>query len=288
MDVFLFLDGGVTGLKAKLANLFADSSGKVMAKKQRDILVVTDEDSLRERKKCVKGTIDQVEHMVVISAVGTPEMPNKRRLAPFSGTNMGCFIGQLIAPPLSELWIGVQPEDRKAILGDALKAIGGPGVEPSTGRVYHTHTHPVFWHSMDPMFFKELQHAYILPKFINLSTSDGGLELAMLEANVPTISVCINESHQAALIERLEAKIVGMMMNSTNRFYDARLAAVLGAQPANLPGPSASSVVDVEREEVQTEPDSECPGVDEPTGLAVKKQFQDRLAALKTMIAAQK
>ena len=243
------------------------------------------QDSLRARKGCVRGmhALDQMEFMSMISATSLDDMLLIKRRH-FGGSNQGNKLGDMHLPKLEDLW-RTTSEERAAILGSSLKPVGGAtvGLTPGRGsKPSPKDLEPVFHHTMDPKFYCELVHSYCLKRFLNLSATDGLLEMQMLELKVPTVSVCLNDNHKKALKDRIEVLMLKAMLDAQNSsFHEPSFAALFKAPEKKHPPALKPNEKKPQPGSAKDPPKDPSPKDPPKSSASLMEDFQKRLEDIK-------
>ncbi|CAJ1452204.1 unnamed protein product [Effrenium voratum] len=201
-DFFFCFDGGHTGNMSKLMQAFVDADGKPVDKYSHRIVLCHDEDSLRERRGCVRSNqvFDVSEEMRVVSGrdLASMGLPFLRRIH-FSGTNFGTKIGDIVMPNFGLAW-QLPCSAKHEIHGTWRKAVGGVAQgDDNAGRGVKRKTadtvEPVFWHARPLKFWQEITHNFKLCALVDFACSDGVLAFACAKARIPYLGYALPTPH---------------------------------------------------------------------------------------------
>ena len=264
-----------------LMKCFINDLGNPVPKKTKLIYVNYDEDSLRQRKGCVRpGTsFDCVEHMhIVTKSDFTQTLPHCKRLY-YGGSNISNKVGDVVLANYEALW-SLPCKIKFDIHGAYRLACGGPtadeeGPGRGTKRKTVNTVEPVFWRGRPVKFYQTLISDYKLEKgIIDLTAGDGTLMIHCAKERIPYLGFTLSEAHSKALKQRATAMLLEAMFTAGDRLYNPELALLMKAPVAAAPsGPAKPSSQAAAVKRVVEPAAGATPGV--------LDEFQAKLAAFK-------
>ena len=288
-DIYFILDGGMHSYRQKALNCFVDDDGTVLSKSEKLVYLLFDEESIRQRKGCVRGmnAFDQVEYMSMVNATSLDEMPSKTHKF-FPGTNQGNKLGDLKIPRMDSLW-KLEPTARKELYADPANLfwaeVGGPTPQPDgskgPGRGAKKPAvtkEPVFWHPSEPNFYEELVHSYCLRDVYDMTAGDGTAALLFAKLKLPYVGLCLTQRHMDELTEWLEYKHFSASFSTepTLAAMFPQITSTPSAAPKAAAKASASGAP-------MPNPPNPAPGTKpqgNQTASELMKSFQEKLKAL--------
>jgi hypothetical protein len=231
-----------------LMKCFINDGGNPVPKKIKLIYVMYDEDSLRQRKGCVRpGTsFDCVEHMNIVTKNDfTQTLPHCKRLH-YGGSNISNKIGDVVLANYEALW-SLPCKLKYDIHGAFRIACGGPTADeegPGRGNKRKTvHTvEPVFWRGRPVKFYQTLISDYKLEKgIIDLTAGDGTFMIHCAKERIPYLGFTLSEAHSKALKQRATQMLLKSMFTAGDRLYNPELALLMKAPGGATPSGSAGS-----------------------------------------------
>ena len=216
---------------------------KPVDKYSHRIVLCHDEDSLRERRGCVRSNqvFDVSEEMRVVSGrdLASMGLPCLRRIH-FSGTNFGTKIGDIVMPNFGLAW-QLPCSAKHEIHGTWRKAVGGvaqgddnagSGVKRKTADTVE----PVFWHARPLKFWQEITHIFKLCALVDFACSDGVLAFACAKARIPYLGYALSTPHLEQVRLRLIEQVMSSMCDEKDPIYDPKLASVNQGTTSSQPG----------------------------------------------------
>jgi len=230
-DQVVMFDGGTHGHERLFKGVFKDTSTPVSAADLKILrtTIITDEESLKERRRSARGVIKQGETMYTFTS-GRLRLPLRRR-AIFPGTNRGDSIGPVMLDPTSDTWT-LSFKTKKLLFGKNRIPVGGrvdsessvdedegsdsdeeadeSGQEASKTKaaakalVHKDETiEPVFYRARARKLFEELVHGQCWRSVISLLPSDGALARACVLKGLHFTGICFTETHAEELFDWL-------------------------------------------------------------------------------------
>jgi hypothetical protein len=232
-DLYLLLDGGMTGNMAALMKPF---QGKERASKS--LTIIKEQASVDARHERVRGVgnIRQTETMILVSQVPLNLPPQKYKT--YWGSTGGEIIGPVVLPPAERQWCTTWATKKLVLGADQLIEVGGklevdaPEHKRKKQRVDDT-IEPVFFHSLPERFWLEVLEAFNIIGVIDLCAGEGTCALAAYRKLVPYVGICFTEQHAARLHAHLEKTILGCMTTATDPLYDVRFATAVTVADAD-------------------------------------------------------
>ncbi len=222
-DVVAIHDGG-RGLKQIVESPFRLVSSKSAALdvEQKTVTVVMNEDSVRARKKRVKGgdaysaksTIHVMSARTLVPDV-VPEKPHTK----YPGYNVGDVIGFVTVPPLASLW-NMSRKEKVSVFGGRLVATEdgdeGSDIPAPTG------IEPLFHNcTLSETFYANWYSSYSVVGVVDLSAGAGEAAKAALTARIPYVGVCMSEEHANSMEEMLTDWVLARMRQEGHTLYKA-------------------------------------------------------------------
>ena len=282
-DMFFVLDNCEHHHMPTMLKCFVNDQGNSIPKKTKLIYINYDEDSLRQRKGCVRPrtSFDCVEHMTIVTRSDFVQtLPHCKRLH-YNGSNISNKLGDVVLGNYETLW-SLPCKVKYDIHGVYRVACGGPTPEEEgPGRGVKRKTvqtvEPVFWRGRPLKCYQTLISDYKLEKgIIDLTPGDGTLLIHCAKERIPYFAFALSEAHAAALKQRAVQVILEAMFTAGDRLYSPELAslmrkpgsAVAAAGPAKKKGAASAS----------TDGDAEPKAAGSPS---ILDEFAAKLAALK-------
>ncbi len=139
-----------------------------------------------------------------------------------------------------ETWI-CHRGTKKKLLEGAIFMSGGAGPEPEETRVVDDDdSEPIFWHSRHRHQHIELIHTVKPVATIDLTPGDGWLAFQHIRHRIPIVVVCLTETHQSLLNERLETLVFHAMTDPASELHDATLSGSVADEAQNPKAPPAA------------------------------------------------
>ena len=134
-----------------------------------------------------------------------------------------------------ETWI-CHRGTKKKLLEGAIFMSGGAGPEPEETRVADDDdSEPIFWHSRHRHQHIELIHTVKPVATIDLTPGDGWLAFQHIRHRIPIVVVCLTETHQSLLNERLETLVFHAMTDTASELHDATLSGLVADEASKNP-----------------------------------------------------
>lgn len=245
-DVYVFQDQG-RKMDSTFSGPFSTGKGELKDIHSKKYHVFLEFDSLVARRRVGKGRkrVEQL-HGLHIFCQSEDVLPNKRCKTYLCDTR-GDVIGPVVIDDHrrgdNKVW-SLQYGDKKAALGDALRAVGGPvdddDVDDDTSAVLMPDSLvPFAWLSFSKLFFANLLDFLNAGAVIDFTPGDGNLAAAAVEMNRPYLGFCHSEKHCILLYDRLLTLVQEAMAEEGNGLYTpAFVQAMKGNKPKPpVPGP---------------------------------------------------
>ena len=186
-ETFFLLDGGATGNASSLLRAFHGSE-----KVSKSFTVLKDLVSLGLRHERVRGVgnTKQTETLLIVSHSAITLPPVKYQVYP-GGTN-GDVIGPAVLTPAETQWQATWGEKKKIFGPEQLIEVGGrleaDAPEPKRKKPRTDATmEPVFFHSMQVLFYQELLDAFNLIGVTELCPGEGTCAIACMKKMLPYV-----------------------------------------------------------------------------------------------------
>ncbi len=283
-DMFVFADGGRTGLTSRFMKTLTDKVEKIgnkeAVKSKRILTIGYEQESLQRRRRTVRGWTPQLENVYIIAQ---PQMLNsmptrkRKRFGEASSTNKGTLLAPVPVPRFEETWT-LPWATKKDLLGPFRMPVGGrtdggddeeeedeedelpPTVQELAGQRKKRKTRaegeePLFYQSLKSVeLWEEVLHSVCVNKaVVAFTVGDGNLLEACLKLNIPAVGFCMTPAHMSSMHERLVKKLLDLMADATSPFFSAEYAQTI---------PSASAPAAPTPHEPQ--PEVPKPGVPKP------------------------
>lgn len=246
-DVYVFQDQG-RKMDSTFSGPFSTGKGELKDIHSKKYHVFLEFDSLVARRRVGKGRkrVEQL-HGLHIFCQSEDVLPNKRCKTYLCDTR-GDVIGPVVIDDHrrgdNKVW-SLQYGDKKAALGDALRAVGGPvddddvDDDTTSAVLMPDSLVPFAWLSFSKLFFANLLDFLNAGAVIDFTPGDGNLAAAAVEMNRPYLGFCHSEKHCILLYDRLLTLVQEAMAEEGNGLYTpAFVQAMKGNKPKPpVPGP---------------------------------------------------
>ncbi|CAK9038886.1 Uncharacterized protein SCF082_LOCUS22815 [Durusdinium trenchii] len=223
-DFFFIFDGGKSGNEMAINNAFLKMDGSHMEKQKTTYTLLTDEESLKDRRERTRGFVQQDERIYVMSRLPL-NMPKVTRKF-FPGSNYGSCLGPVKAPAyLDPCCWRLTLEEKGQLYGrDGKILVGGPCEEPSPKPPSEDSREPVSWHFMNPKIFGELLHSFKPKAVVKFTDIDHNCAIECLKARVPLVSCCFTAAHASLLKKKVICELWKALCDeSIPELYDVGL-----------------------------------------------------------------
>ncbi len=245
-DVVVLHDGGRAHMKTALQSPFklASSTSGALDAQEKQVTVVLNEESVRKRKKRVRGsepyslksTLYFMSSKLLVPDT-VPEIADKK----YPGYNVGDVVGFVNQRPLANTW-HLPPKDKRALFGPRLivSDAADPELEEPPAAM-----EPVFSHaSLPDDFYTNMFASYSARAVLDLSTGPGEAAKGALTTRIPYLGVCLTEEHARRLEQHLTDWVHSCMKEEGHPLYKAGAASAVAQAVATVaaaaPGAAAA------------------------------------------------
>jgi len=245
-DMFFVIDNCFHHHTNQILKCFVDDNGNAMKRETRLIYVSLDEDSLRQRRGCIRpGTsFDCVEHMTIVTKNDFVQTIPHCRRRHYAGTNIGNKLGDVVLPAYDTLW-SLPCRLKNEIHGPFRVACGGVAADDErvgTGAKRKTlaTVEPVFWRSRPTRFYESIVADYKISSIIDLTPGDGTAMTYCAKERIPYFGWALTATHASLLKQRVIQQVMESMFIAGDRLYQPELAKLLKT-PGTATPPSGSN-----------------------------------------------
>jgi len=242
-DVIMLSNGG-RNLDTPFAAPFQDASGpnvQLTTVHTKTMTVTISEDSLRARKSRVKGDIQQVQTLTLVTTNSFNEVVPERSHCKYDGTNRGDAFGFVVLPQMADAWT-LNVDAKRAIYGNRLVPIGAVDKDSR----YHRRGNllePVFFNSWPSSFYENMFTVMSARAVIDCTAGSGDAAKAATCLKLPYIGVCLTAEHVTALTRHLVEWVLKAFKTEGHTLYRPQFAETTDGIPKK-PAGWASVVVD--------------------------------------------
>lgn len=241
-DCYLLFDGFKHGNEAALHAPFKTVGGKALPYKKTAMYVQYDEDSVSKRKSLVRGGLDCLEFMHVVSAGQLHTTGIDRPRLHYAGTTRSNVIGPVAVQPHDQM-TRTTFANKKKLMGPARFEVGGKteglGVKPVKREPEDME--PLAYHGNPPEFYESLGHTFDVAAWIDLTALDLCLASVAVHTRTPYFGVCCTEAHQSFFQEKLSEMIFSEMANPTSPHFQSELQQIIAQIGKDAPKPKPKS-----------------------------------------------
>lgn len=222
----MIADGGQRHLAKDLQVPFQERLGPKIVQTPafvRSVIASISEESIRARKKRVRGEISQVVQVMFVTSKpyfnSVPELPHVH----YPGTNRGDSIAWIHLTPPDQIW-EMTFERKKQLYKDKMVASGT--VAPDTKSVRKDDDlEPTFYSFLPETFYADLIQSHNALAFIDLTPGPGEACKAALVLKKPYLGLCLGETHVLELQNHLVSWVMQKMAQEGHQLYNAKYAA---------------------------------------------------------------
>ena len=218
-----------TGNESAMLGCFVndtESKPRPMKKEVRKLNVFYSEESFRERLGCVRGTIKQLETVLLVTnkPMDLAEKP-REFFNLISKSNRGDSIGAVVWEKWSEAW-RLESNQKKAVLSGHRVDPGGAGPEGAgPAPKWGDNKEVVFYHTMPEEYYA--MHLSDLPIIasVDLTPAAGNNALCHVRSKIQYVGVVHTQAHADGLYQHLAGKVLKAMRDEADTaLYDAQFA----------------------------------------------------------------
>ena len=193
-----------------------DGTKTVPSYKSGGLLIHMEEESLRKRKKLVRGTacLRQTEglHFVHAGALTLPERASKH----YQGSNRGTMLGPVKLDDYANEWTATVKE-KKTIYGKRFRiAVGGRTTKGEAAvKRMDCDREPVFFNALPATFYEDLTHRFFASNVIDMTIGPGIFAEVCLKNRIGYFGIAFTDVHAQCVIKRLETAALRFMADET-------------------------------------------------------------------------
>ena len=210
-----------------IQNTFLKVDGTHMEKQKTIYTMLTDEESLKDRRERTRGFVQQDERIYVFSRYPLSMTKVARKFYP--GSNYGSCLGPVVAPGYNDAacWRLTVDEKNQLFGKDGKILVGGACEEPCPKPACEDGKEPASWHFMNPKVMAEMLHGFKPRAVVKFTEIDHLMALECLKARVPLVSCCFTAAHASMLKKKVVSELWKAMCDeSIPELYDVGLSLV--------------------------------------------------------------
>ncbi|CAE7487786.1 unnamed protein product [Symbiodinium sp. CCMP2456] len=209
-DMFFLFDSGVHTHQQKMLQCIMNDEGHPMPAHHTKVYIAYDENALRERRKTQRASLDQVEHLTIVTGEEFTSSMVQRPRRSFAGSNFGNVIGPVRLDAPGELW-QLSVEEKLVIYGKYRMPVGG----------------------RPEIFYQEMVASYNLTALIDCQVADGVLASLAAVERLPYIGFCLTETHLQKVKEVIVCRVLKEMVRPNSKVNESKLVEILADAPAS-------------------------------------------------------
>ena len=225
-DIVVVSDGGQKTLAKDLLVPFSEKVNKntQVPAFVRYVNLNISEESIRARKKRVRGDISQVQQATFVTSKQMAQMVPEIAHAHYPGTNRGDSVAWVVLNSQASLW-EASVEQKRKIYGTRMTAGGvtSADTDPRTARK-DTDVEPVFYCCLPETYFSDLIQCHNALAFLDLTPGQGEAAKACLTLKKPYLGFCMTDEHMEALHKVLVEWLLAQMKTEGHQLYVQKYA----------------------------------------------------------------